>query len=110
MRSLGVELVNEGVEALLLLQAIHARRAGGLLLQREVHALVTAVLLRTAGLDAFDRDAEAKPPDRELGEIEQGVGTGEGHAIVGADGQRQSAFMEQALEGRAGKVFAGRLE
>jgi len=37
-----------------------------------------------AWLDALDRDAEAKPPDRELGEVEQGVGTGEGHAVIGA--------------------------
>jgi len=28
------------------------------------------------GLDAFDRDAEPQPPDRELGEIEQRIGTG----------------------------------
>jgi hypothetical protein len=29
-----------------------------------VHALVTAVLLRMSRLDAFDRNAEPKPPDR----------------------------------------------
>lgn len=29
MRSSGVELVHEGIEARLLLQAVHARRAGG---------------------------------------------------------------------------------
>ena len=75
-----------------------------------MHALVTAVLLRMAGLDAFDRNAEAKPPDRELGEIEQGIGTGEGHAVVGADGERQAALAEQSFEGRAGEVFAGRLQ
>jgi hypothetical protein len=78
MRSLGVELVHEGVEAGLLLEAVAAWRAGGFLLQGQVHALVAAVLLGTAWLDAFDGDAEPKPPDRELGEVEQSVGTGEG--------------------------------
>jgi len=47
---------------------------------------MAAVLPRVAGLDALDRDAEAKPADRELEEIEQGIGAGEGHAIVAADG------------------------
>jgi hypothetical protein len=44
-----------------------------------------------ARLDAFDRDAEAKPPDGELREIEQRIGAGERHAVVGADGKRQPA-------------------
>ena len=98
--------LHEGIEAGLLLQAVDARRPGGFLLQRQVHALVAAVLLRMAGLDALDGDAEPQPPDRELGEIEQGVGTGEGHAVVGADGERQAALAEQPLEGGDGGVFA----
>jgi hypothetical protein len=57
-------------------------------------------------LDAFDRNAEPEPPDRQLGEIEQGIGTGKGHAIVGADGKRQAALAEQPLEGCHGRVFA----
>ena len=64
MRSLGIELVNEGVEAVLLLEAVVARRAGRLFFEGEVHALMAAILLRMAGLDALDRDAEAEPPDR----------------------------------------------
>ncbi len=66
MRPFGIELADEGIEAVLLLQAVEARRAGCLLLEGEMHALVAAVLLRMARLDAFDRDAEPKPPDREL--------------------------------------------
>ena len=103
MRPFGIELADEGIEALLLLQAVDAGRTGCFLLEGEVHALVTAVLLRMAGLDAFDGDAEPEPPDRELGEIEQGVGTGEGHAVVGADGERQAALAEQPLEGGDGR-------
>src|SRR5882762_11155090 len=71
---------------------------------------MTAVLLRMSRLDAFDRNAEAKPPDRELGEIEQAIGTGEGNAVVGADRERQASLTEQSFEGRAGEVFAGRLQ
>src|SRR5947209_1251892 len=71
---------------------------------------MAAILLRVAWLDTFDRDAEAQPPDRELGEIEQGIGTGEGHAIVGTNGERQAAFTKQPFEGRAGEVFTGRLQ
>jgi hypothetical protein len=44
VRPLGVEFAHEGVEASLLLQAVHAWRAGSFVLQGEVHALVTAVL------------------------------------------------------------------
>jgi hypothetical protein len=75
-----------------------------------VHALVAAVLLRVARLDALDGDAQAQPPDGELGEIEQGIGAGEGHAVVGADGARQAALAEELLEGCDGEVFAGGLE
>ena len=73
-----------------------------------MHALVAAVLLRMSRLDAFDRNAEAKPPDRELGEIEQAIGTGEGHAVVGADRERQASLTEQSFEGRAGALRPGR--
>jgi hypothetical protein len=75
-----------------------------------MHTLVTAVLLRMAGLDAFDGDAEPEPPDRELGEIEQGIGAGKRHAIVGANGERQAALVEQPLEGRDCRLFSRRIE
>src|SRR5574340_893364 len=99
MRAFAVELVHEGIEAGLLLQAVLSWRPGGLLFQSQVHAFVTAVLLRATGLDALDGDAEAEPPHREPGEVEQSVGTGEGHAIVGADRSRQAPLAEQPLEG-----------
>ena len=50
---------------------------GDFLFEGKVRALVTAVLLRPAWLDAFDLDAETQPRDREFGKIEDGVGAGE---------------------------------
>jgi hypothetical protein len=73
-----------------------------------MHALVAAVLLGMAGLDAFDGDPESEPPDGELGEIEQTVRTGERDAIVGTDRRGQAAFLEELLEGGDGGVLAGR--
>ena len=58
-------------------------------------------------LDALDGDAQAQPPDGQLGEVEHGVGAGEGDAVVGADGGRQAALEEELLEGGDGGVFAG---
>ena len=60
MRTFGVELAHEGIEPGLLLQRVEPRWPCGLLLQSQVHALVAAVLLRMAGLDALDGDAEAE--------------------------------------------------
>ena len=56
MRSFIVVNLDEGIEALLLLQEIERSGLGGILLQCQMHALVTAVLLRVAGLDALDLD------------------------------------------------------
>ena len=82
----GIELVDEVVEAALLLKAVHTSGAGRFFLQGKMHAFVAAILLRVTRLDALDRDAQAQPPDRELREVEQPIGVCEGDAIVGADG------------------------
>ncbi len=103
VRPLLIELAHEGIEAILLLQAVESRRPGRFLFEGEVHALMAAILLRMARLDAFDRNAE---PHRQLREIEQSVGTGKGHAVVGADSKRQPALAEQPLKGGNGRVFA----
>jgi hypothetical protein len=54
MRPLVVELLREGVEPRLLLERIRRGRFGGFPLEGQVHPLVPAVLLRLAGLNAFD--------------------------------------------------------
>jgi hypothetical protein len=66
VRALVVEDLNEFVKAGLLLQEVGGRRLGGFFLQGEMHALVTAILLGSTGLDPFDANPQAKPPDRSL--------------------------------------------
>ena len=65
-----VEDLNKLVEARLLLQKICGRWLGGFFLQGEMHALMTTILLGMTWLDAFDANAEAKPPDGELAQVE----------------------------------------
>ena len=69
MRSFGVELLDEVVGAGLLLLEIVDSRFGRLALQCEMHAFMTAVLLRVARLDPLDRDAWSQPPDSQPGQV-----------------------------------------
>ncbi len=71
-----------------------------------MHALMAAVLLGTAGLDALDAYAETQPPDGEPGKAEQCIRAGERHAIIGVDGGRQSTLAKQVLEGGDRRIFA----
>ena len=74
MGPLAVELLDEVVEAGLLLQEIVSGRLGCLKFQCQMHAFMAAVLLRVARLDALDVDTEPEPPDGEPRQIEQSVG------------------------------------
>jgi hypothetical protein len=56
----------------------------GLGLESPMHALMTSVLLRLAGLDEFGRDVQLDPPDGELRESSDRVGR-ERVPVVGAD-------------------------
>jgi hypothetical protein len=73
MGPLLVEDADELIEPSLLLQEVFGRRLSGFLLQREIHALMAAILVGMARLDAFDVDPEPQPPDRKLGESEERV-------------------------------------
>ena len=78
MGPLVVELFEESVELALLLQAVAARGARGLRFERQVHAFMAAVLLRMAGLDAFDGNAQPQPPDGESGKLKRPLGEAKG--------------------------------
>src|SRR5262249_56829659 len=89
------------------LQDVDAGGLGGLEVEGQMHALVAAVLRRMAWLDGLDLDAEPQPPDRELGEVEEGVRAGKRHAIIGADGLGEAVFLEDGLEHLEGISFLG---
>ena len=65
VRPLVVVAFKEGIKASLLLEEIGRRRLGRFGLERQMHALVPAVLLRMPELDASDLNPEAEPPDGE---------------------------------------------
>ena len=59
MRPFVVELFAKRLEPALLLQTVGACGTRGFVFEREMHAFMAAILLRMAGLDAFDGDAQA---------------------------------------------------
>lgn len=110
MRPILVVNLDEVIKALLLLQEVEGGRFGGFLFQGQMHALVPAVLLRVAGLDALEADAESEPPDTEPGESEQSIAGGEGRAVVSPDRTRQPVVLEDTLEDRERELGSNRLE
>jgi len=62
------------------------------------------------GFDAFDRNPEPEPPDREFGEVEDRIGACEGHAVVGADGVWRAELLEDILENSEGAGLPGALQ
>ncbi len=97
MRALLVELRPERVEAPLLRAAIALRGPRRFGLERLVHPLMPAVLLRVRGLDELGPDAEADPPHAEGGEPRE-RGRGERHAVVAADALGEPIRAEEPLE------------
>ena len=104
MRPLLVKGGDELIEPGLLLQEFLGGRLGGLLLERQVHALVPPVLLGVTWLDALDADAQPQPPDRQLGEAEQGVGTDKGRPVIGANRRGQPEVLEGTLKDGEGDM------
>ena len=83
-------------------------RLGGFFPERQVHALMPAVLLGMPWFDALDANAEAEPPHGQLAQAEQGVGTCERNAVIGTDGFGQTEVLEGAFEdGKGIGLFSG---
>ena len=72
-----------------------------------VQALVGAVVLRTPRATTFQVNTKGQPPDTELGESEQTVGTGKGNSIVAADGFGQSVLSKKPFKTRLHRRAAG---
>jgi len=52
--------------------------------------------------DPFDLNAQPKPPDRKAAEIKERITGGEGYAIIGTNGVRQTTFLEQSRTSASG--------
>src|SRR6516165_8144185 len=96
MRPLLVEEPPKGLEGPVLGGAVRAGRAGGVVLERLVHAFVRAVLLGARWPDALMLDAQPQPPHVELGEPVE-PGRGERHAVVRANRARQPVCPKEVL-------------
>src|SRR5215470_17098330 len=70
-----------------------------------MHAFMATVLLRMAGLDTLDGNAEPQPPHSEPTQVEESIGRGERHAVVGANGLGQAALLKQARKGSKGSLL-----
>jgi hypothetical protein len=110
VRALVIEDFHELIEAGLLLEEVAGGRLGGFFLQGEMHAFVAAILLRMAGLDAFNANAQAEPPDGELAQVKQGMSGSKRNTVIAADVGGQSTVVEKPLKHGKSIVFAGRGE
>src|SRR6266545_2771165 len=108
MRPVPVVLVDEGVEARLLLEDVRRGGFGRFFLQRQVHPLVAAVLLWMARFGPLDLNPQSQPPHRQLAQSVQRMRRREGHAIVGPNRSRETKFLKRALEYREREFFLGR--
>ena len=101
VRAVLVVLGPEPVEGPLLRGGIAAGRADRGVLQGAMPAFMGPILLGTPGLNALMLNAQAHPPDVELGEAVQAP-AGERDAVVGPDRGRQAIGPEGPFEARAG--------
>jgi hypothetical protein len=88
MRPFAVIARDERIEARLLLQEVQCRGLGRFAFQRQMHALVAAILLGMTWLDALDADAQAQPPHRQACEAIERVTAAKRDAVVGANRDR----------------------
>jgi hypothetical protein len=92
--------------ALLLSAAVGRWGPCGCGVQRPVQAVMTAMLLRCARLEAFREDPESDPPGRALRPSGQGMGRDRA-PMIGAETAGQAELVTQAGEDRCGLVHGG---
>src|SRR3979409_1893498 len=74
-----------------------------------MHAFVAAVFLRMTKLYAFNADPQPEPPDRELAQVEQGVGGSEGNTVIAANVGRHAPLLKKPFKhGKSIDFFGGR--
>src|SRR5271167_2577981 len=100
VRAIVVEIVAEAVEARLLFGRRGGRWTRGLRLERGMHALVTPILLRRAGLDALQTNAQLDPVHRKPGQTARAGARGKRGAVVAADRARQTQLVEGLVDHR----------
>jgi len=99
VRSLGIEDFPESVESLLLLEQVVRSRSRRFGLERAVHALVCAVLLRVPRVDPMVSDPEPLPPDGQSRQAKQARRC-ERCAVVRQNSDRESVLAEDELHTR----------
>jgi hypothetical protein len=104
VRTILIVVVTKAIEGALLVGHRGVRRRGGVLFERAMHALVTAVLLRLPGLDALGQNAQLNPPHAEPRETPDGFG-GEGRAVVATNPHRQPELAKGQLEVPTYRIF-----
>src|SRR5258708_2176781 len=109
VRALLVEDPPELVETTLLSALIGCRRIGCLLLQRPVHSLMTAVLLRLTRLDPLRLHTGLDQLHREPAETAGGRRR-KGRTVVGADHLRQADLAECRLQHRPDVLAIGLID
>src|SRR5262249_37551915 len=100
----------EFIESFLLLQKVISRRLRGLFFQGQMQAFMAAVLLRPAGLDAFDGNSQTQPPYRKLAQTKQGMGTRKRQTVIGADSRGEPKLLKDALKHVEGRKLLSRFE
>src|ERR1700722_6171378 len=97
MRTLVIELPLEPIESLLLAPRVPLRWLERGRLQRRVHALMGAVILRRGWPGTFRQNGQLYPPHGTWAEAARRE-AGEGIAVIGVDRQRQSILVKGCLE------------
>jgi len=97
VRALFVEFLSEAIEALLLLEKVTCARTSSLCLERPVHSLMPAVLLRVPWLNSLWLNSEPHPPGTQRREPGK-PGRREGASVVGEEGSRKAEFAKGLFE------------